>query len=97
MSDPVIAEYREVISRPKFSAVRPERVQSLLASLSLATVLIPVAKITESPDELDNRFLECAEAAQADYLVTGNKRHFPQQWKKTRIINARELLQALKK
>ncbi len=28
-------------------------------------------------DEPDNRFLECALVARADYLVTGNLRHFP--------------------
>jgi len=31
----------------------------------------------------------------ADYLVTGNKKHFPKQWEQTRIINARELLQVI--
>jgi predicted nucleic acid-binding protein len=34
-------------------------------------------------DPDDNQFLECAEAAQADYLVTGNIRHFPEVWKET--------------
>ena len=38
-------------------------------------------------------FLECAEAAHADYLVTGNKRHFPDQWKKTRVIGVREFIE----
>lgn len=54
-----------------------------------------VGRIFISPDEPDNRFLECAEAADADYLVTGNKKHFPNQWKRTRIVNARELLDTL--
>ena len=33
--------------------------------------------ITKFVDEADNRFLECAEAARADFLGTGGKRHFP--------------------
>ena len=41
--------------------------------------------------------VECAEAANAGYLVTGNKRHFPVRWKKTEILNARELLAKLNK
>jgi predicted nucleic acid-binding protein len=45
-----------------------------------------------SPDPDDNKFLECAQAAGADYLVTGNKRHFPKRWGKTKVVNARELL-----
>jgi len=48
-------------------------------------------KVASDPD--DNRFLECAEASGANYLVTGNKRHFPRQWKQTLVVNARELLE----
>ena len=32
------------------------------------------------------------EAAGADFLVTGNKRHFLRRWEKTQIVNARELM-----
>ncbi len=95
-SEPIINEYRQVLSRPKFASLRPERVQRLLSALSRAIVLMPIAAIKESPDEPDNRFLECAEAAEAQYLVTGNKRHFPRRWKKTIVLNARELLDLLK-
>jgi len=31
-------------------------------------------------------------AARADYLITGNQRHFPKFWKKTKIISSRELI-----
>ncbi len=96
-SEPIIKEYRQVLSRPKFASLRAERVQRLLNDLSRAIVFMPIAAITESPDEPDNRFLECAEAAEAQYLVTGNKRHFPRQWKSTRVLNARELLDLVKK
>jgi len=47
-------------------------------------------QLTSDPD--DNIFLECADAARADYLVTGNRRHFPRFWKKTKIIDSREFL-----
>jgi uncharacterized protein len=52
----------------------------------------PIQTITASPDDQDNRILECAEAAEADYLITGNKRHFPETWNKTTVLNARQLL-----
>ena len=97
VSEPIIEEYRAVLTRPKFAKVRFERVQGLLNALSQATVSVPMGTVTESPDEPDNRLLECAEAAEAQYLVTGNKRHFPRRWKKTRVLNARELLDLLKK
>jgi hypothetical protein len=31
--------------------------------------------------------------ARADFLVTGNNRHFPKQWRQTAVVNARELLE----
>jgi predicted nucleic acid-binding protein len=46
--------------------------------------------MTSDPE--DNMFLECADAARADYLVTENVRHFPRFWKKTKVITSREFL-----
>jgi len=46
--------------------------------------------VTSDPD--DNRFLECADAACADYLVTGNQRLFSRFWKKTKVITSREFI-----
>lgn len=48
--------------------------------------------VTACRDDPDNRFIECAEAAGTEFLVTGNKKHFPRRWKTTRVVNARELL-----
>jgi uncharacterized protein len=47
--------------------------------------------VTQDPD--DNLFLECADAARADYLVSGNARYFPSFWKKTKIITSREFVE----
>jgi len=38
-------------------------------------------------------FLECADQARADYLITGNTRHFPKFWKATKIVTAREFIE----
>ncbi len=46
--------------------------------------------VTKDPD--DNKFLECADAARADYLLTGNLQHFPRFWKKTKVITSREFV-----
>ena len=51
-------------------------------------------RVAESSDPGDNQFLECAEAAHANYLVTGNIRHFPDIWKDTRIVTPREFIEA---
>jgi hypothetical protein len=52
----------------------------------------PEHRLQASPDEADNRFLECAETVDAEFLITGNKRHFPKTWKGTKVVNAREFL-----
>ena len=92
LSEPIVAEYEAVLSRKKFS-FRPERVANSLAAIRAAGRMVkPTHTLSICPDPDDNRFLECAEAAQADYLVTGNKRHFPGQWAKTTVVNGRALL-----
>lgn len=53
---------------------------------------VPV-KACSDPD--DNIFLECAEAAEADYLVTGNKTHFPDVWGKTQIVTVRTFMETM--
>ena len=53
----------------------------------------PTLKLTITSDPDDNMFLECAQEAGADFLVTGNKRHFPRAWRSTKVVNARELIE----
>ena len=35
----------------------------------------PIERLEISPDETDNRYIECAVSGGADYLVTGDKQH----------------------
>jgi predicted nucleic acid-binding protein len=56
-----------------------------------AQLLSPLRPLHVTSDPDDNIFVECADAARADYLVTGNPRHFPKFWKKTKMITSREL------
>jgi len=96
VSTEVIAEYEAVFARPKFARINPVHIGRLLQLLKdEATMVAPRVRVTESKDEPDNRFLECAEAAGAEYLVTGNKRHFPKRWKSTHIVNAREFFRVV--
>lgn len=95
VSEATVAEYIEVLRRPRLR-LDPARVEWLLQFIRHEGVMVaPVARLNACTDEPDNRFLECAEVADADYLVTGNKRHFPPSWKSARIVNAREFLQAV--
>lgn len=92
VSDAVLDEYRAVLLRPELDlhATRRQQVLAVISSLSLRITPSDVLKI--SADEDDNRFYECAAEALADYIVTGNAKHFPKAYKNTRIITARALV-----
>jgi predicted nucleic acid-binding protein len=62
------------------------------SSKNRGNLVVPSRRLEVSGDPDDNPFLECADAARADYLVTGNLRHFPRFWKKTKIITPREFI-----
>ena len=71
----------------------PRRVEAAMLDIGASSRLVhPTRTLAEATHEADNRFLECAEAARADFLITGNKRHFPKDWKVSRIVNAREFI-----
>jgi len=96
-SEAVFAEYREVLSRPRFAHLDSTAVSRLLALLEReATIVVPTQRLTISEHDSDNRFYECADAAAADYIVTGNIRHFTKPHKNTKIINGRGLLELMK-
>jgi putative PIN family toxin of toxin-antitoxin system len=92
VSDAVIAEYREVLARPELKIRKGLRQQVLRLVRSHSQTVTPSRPLQITPDPDDNIFLECADAARADYLVTGNPRHFPKFWKKTKVITSREVL-----
>ena len=52
----------------------------------------PAQKLSLCSDPDDDRFLECALAAEARYLVRGNLRHFPKDYKLVSIVTPRQLL-----
>lgn len=90
----ILEEYRAVLRRRKF-LIHPQLVTASLRLIEKASKLVqPRHQIAAAPDPEDNKFLEC-EAAGADYLVTGNKRHFPKRWGTTLVVNARELIEDL--
>jgi putative PIN family toxin of toxin-antitoxin system len=93
VSPDILGEYERVLRRPRLK-LSSSRIAELLGLLKSRTVAVtPSRRLQVTPDPDDNIFLECAEEARADYLVTGNKRHFPRFWKSTKIVNARELLE----
>ena len=95
VSPQVLAEYSRVLSSPKFK-FQPEEAGMALRQLEKAGRLFHPARILRiSEHEPDNRFYECASAAQAAVLVTGNLRHFKEDYQATKIVNARKLVDLL--
>ncbi len=93
LSEDIIAEYAGVLARPKF-AFTPALIASLLATFrEKGEMFQPEGCLTRSPDPADTKLLHCAEAAEAEFIVTGNKRHFPDApYGTIRVVNAGELL-----
>lgn len=92
VSQPILEEYADVLSRPELKIRKGLRRQLLQLIKNRSNLVVPSRRLEVSSDPDDNRFLECADAARADYLVTGNLRHFPRFWKKTKIITPREFI-----
>ncbi len=72
-SPEIMAEYREVLSRPKFGL--PENLRrEWFALLDALVVLFEIDLDIPFPrDSKDAKFLACAIGAGADYLITGDR------------------------
>jgi uncharacterized protein len=92
VSQPILAEYADVLARPELKIRKGLRRQLLQLIRNRGNLVVPSRRLEVSGDPDDNRFLECADAARADYLVTGNLRHFPRFWRRTKIITPREFI-----
>jgi putative PIN family toxin of toxin-antitoxin system len=93
-SESVLAEYERVLKRPRLAIDSGKVMDAISRIRAVVSVVSPIARVAAASDPGDNQFLECAEAAQATYLVTGNVRHFPEIWKQTRIVTPREFIEA---
>ncbi len=91
----IFKENDEVLKRPRFHIDAAKLAESFRLIRTAGTRVVPRRQLGAALDPDDNIFIECAEAAGARFLVTGNKRHFPAVWGTTRIVNARELLSAI--
>jgi len=92
VSREILDEYQDVLFRKKLKVTRQEA-GGILDFVREHTQLVrPLFHIYACKDPDDDKFLECAIAASADYIITGNKKDFPDEIGKTRIVNPREFL-----
>jgi len=88
----VLEEYRDVLARRELK-IRKDLQQQLLQMIrNRSHTVVPTRRLEVTRDPDDNIFLECADASRADYLVTGNLKHFPRFWKQTKIVTPREFI-----
>jgi predicted nucleic acid-binding protein len=95
LSPPIVAEYASALPRPKLKLKAAEIKPALREINKIGMLIHPTQIVSAAGHDPDNRFLECAEAAVADFLITGNARYFLDQWKTTRVVNARQFLDHL--
>ena len=95
-SDAILDKYTAVLGRPRFS-FSPEEIEALMLMFrTRGEFFQPDASPISSPDPADTKFIHCALAAGANYLVTGNKRDFlDSPYGLTRVVNAAELIDQL--
>lgn len=74
-SAPILAEYRQVLLRPKFG-FSPQLISSLLAIFGPGDQVSP-GSCPSLPDPDDEVFLAAALATSDHVLITGNTAHFP--------------------
>ena len=87
VSQPILAEYKELLLRKSYPLDKRRAALFLAAIHSASTIVKPASGLLLTlPDPDDAMFLECAQTAKADFLVTGNTKHFPPKWKLTRRI-----------
>jgi len=92
LNDSIVAEYREVLSRPKFH-LSDEIINDVLDTINENGLYVDAEELDiELPDPKDRVFYEVVmeERKEEDaYLVTGNIRHFPA---KPFIVTPRQML-----
>ena len=93
-------EYADVLHRPKHKFLLADVVELIalfeaLGRLSLAAT-VAIQDVQSSPDPDDTKFIACAVADGARYLVTGNRRHFPDAaYGTAEVVSACQLLDQL--
>ena len=94
----IITEYEEVLKRDKFG-FDSKHIDSIIIQIKEEGVPASPLPINEIlPDKDDLPFLEVAISGSADFIVTGNKKHFPKtQYMNIKVVSPAEFLEEYKK
>ena len=94
ISDELMAEYYEVLARPKFGKFQDFffRAEALLVEIEAKAIkYYPTIKIDLISDDDDNMILELADECEADFIITGNSTDFIFPiYKQTKILTPKD-------
>ena len=98
VSPALLAEYHETMTglSVRYAARKPVKWADVLAESAL--LVFPTDRATgATPDPDDEMILECALAGEADYIVTGDKKHLQalREFQNIRIVSPAEFLSLL--
>lgn len=100
VSDEILVEYKQTLNKfIKNKVIRGEEVESLLNEIIEEAINVQTISVVElSADREDNRYLACAKDGNADFLVTGDKRHLVplKKFGRTKIISPKDFVNILK-
>lgn len=91
VSPEILAEYLNVLARPKFRLSALDYHEWVSLVLTSTELISPMADFDFPRDRKDAKFLTCFLAAQADYLITGDRdfESIEADWR-TRIVTANQ-------
>lgn len=92
VSVPILEEYEEVRKRPKFQKFQ-FRFTAILESIAAVSFLVEPEPLSLTlPDPDDVVYVETACAGNADIVITGNGKDFPDSFRGIQILTPREFL-----
>jgi putative PIN family toxin of toxin-antitoxin system len=95
LSRPILVEVLGVLSR-KFAQEPEELARTAVLLSSLGEIVSPAQRVHVLADDPDNRVLECAFAARADLVVTGDRQILSlRAWEGIEILSLRQFVDRL--
>lgn len=95
LSEGILIEYKEVLNYGKFRNLNQTEVRKLINLMKENALWVSPKELIDliKDDPEDNKFLECALEAQADFFITGNTKHFSfEQFHQTRIVKPKQFM-----
>jgi len=98
ISADILSEITDVINRPKFKADKRETENYISEIKKIANIVDISEQLNLSRDKKDNKYIDCAIAASADFIVSGDVHLLElKEYGKIKIVKAKEYLDECEK